>query len=90
MFVVVTGLCLIVLVAQLLGVSAVPVLSFLAAAWLILVGIGCAIYIFGYAIYILAKEHDNHHLPLAQLLKKNKRAPEAPCQSRGRPRPPFA
>jgi hypothetical protein len=62
MFVVVTGLCLIVLVAQLLGVFGIPVLSLLAAAWLILVGIGCAIYIVSYVIYILGKEHNNHHL----------------------------
>jgi predicted membrane channel-forming protein YqfA (hemolysin III family) len=62
MFVVVTGLCLIVLVAHLLGAVGIPVLSLLATAWLILVGIGCAIYIVGYVIYISGKEDNNHHL----------------------------
>jgi len=70
MFIGVTGLCLIVLVAQLLGASVAPVLSFVADAWLIVVGIGCAIYILGYAIYILSKEHDIHREQLAQPLKK--------------------
>ena len=62
MFAVVTGLCLIVLVAQLVGAPAIPVISLMAVAWLILVGFGSAIYIAGYVIYILDKEHDNHRL----------------------------
>jgi glucan phosphoethanolaminetransferase (alkaline phosphatase superfamily) len=69
-FVVVTALSLIALLAQLLGASVVPVLFSLAAAWLILVSIGCAIYISGYAIYLLNKQHDNLHVPVGAASKK--------------------
>lgn len=70
MFVVVTVLCLVVLVAQLLGAFVIPVISLFATAWLVLVGIALAIYISGYAIYILSKEHDKHRVPVGATSKK--------------------
>jgi hypothetical protein len=62
MLIAVTGVCLIVLVAQLMGASVPPIFSLLTNAWLILVGVGCAIHILGYTIYISGKVHDIHRV----------------------------
>jgi len=92
MFVVVTGLCLVVLIAQLLGASVTPVITLFAAAWLILVGIGCAIYMLGYAIYVLSKEHDNLHASVdASSQKKSSELDNLASPMKDEAcRPPFA
>jgi hypothetical protein len=70
MLIAVTRLCLTVLVAQLLGASVPSLLFLLASAWLILIGIGCAIYILGYAIYILSKVHDIYRAQVGAISQK--------------------